>query len=228
MSAPTIPQASVAAVSLISTVDAASATFNSSVPKLSAPNLTLGSISSPNINVNSVTDLSLGGISSNLNIQSPNLSDIGVPAVNLPPLQLPQIPSFPGIDMAGINLGAGPKFVANTLLKYKTIVPPFVPGLKINIGMVGAAISIVKAASSGNIEGLLNSLTSNLVENIKDQTGISSIQSQLDQAKDASVLGDLQSKYDSYQASVVENTQSTIDSAQGVVTNQINGGQPNS
>jgi hypothetical protein len=50
----------------------------------------------------------------------------------------------------------------------------------------------------------------------------------LDQAKDASVLGDLQSKYDSYQASVVENTQSTIDSAQGVVTNQINGGQPNS
>jgi hypothetical protein len=255
LSAPISPPSSVVSYLTPSvSINAASATFNSPVPQISAPDLKLSSISAPNIGVSNISNLSLssisagvptsaGGIaaSAGINTNMPpaqalqtlgvptTLSGVGVP-INLPALQLPQMPNFPGLDMAGINLGAGPKFIANTLLKYKTIVPPFVPGLKINMAMVGSAISIAKAASSGNLGGLLTSLTANLVESVKDQTGVNSVQeqvkSQLNQATGTSVLGDLQSKYDDYTASATEAAQSAADSAQATIDNQTNVGTP--
>jgi hypothetical protein len=105
-------------------------------------------------------------------------------------LQFPKLPEFPGIDLAGINLGAGPKFVAEQIAKYKSIVPPFVPGLKINMGMAMAAISVIKAAMSANPSELLKHLLSSVVDDLKsqalgelnkavDSTGVNNIQGQL-------------------------------------------------
>jgi hypothetical protein len=111
-------------------------------------------------------------------------------SLSLSGLQLPKIPPFPGIDLAGINLGAGPKFIAEQIAKFKTLVPPFVPGLKINMGMALAAISILKAAMSANpselVKHLLDGIVSDLknqvagqIQNAVDSTGVNNLQGQL-------------------------------------------------
>jgi hypothetical protein len=100
------------------------------------------------------------------------------------------MPNFPGLDAAGITLGAGPKFVAQKIAKLKTIVPPFAPGLKINMGMIAGALAIIQAMSSGNPSALLKQLTANIADDLKNQvgdmtqnaisgTGVSDIQSQV-------------------------------------------------
>jgi hypothetical protein len=110
--------------------------------------------------------------------------------LNLTGLNFPKLPEFPGIDLAGINLGAGPKFIAEQIAKYKSIVPPFVPGLKINMGMALAAVSVIKAAMSANPSELLKHLLSSVVDDIKgqalgqlqtaiDSTGVNNLQGQL-------------------------------------------------
>jgi len=110
--------------------------------------------------------------------------------LSLTGLKFPKLPEFPGIDLAGINLGAGPKFIAEQIAKYKSIVPPFIPGLKINMGMALAAVSIIKAALSANPSELLKHLLSSVVDDIKGQalgqlqtainsTGINNVQDQL-------------------------------------------------
>ncbi len=86
-------------------------------------------------------------------------------------LQLPQVPNFPALDKGGIMLGAGPKFVANTVTKFSSIVPPFVPGLVMNVGMIAGAISVVKSMGSINPSQLLSQLTSNIAGDLKDQAG---------------------------------------------------------
>jgi|LakMenE01Jun11ns_1017448.scaffolds.fasta_scaffold9925025_3 hypothetical protein len=110
--------------------------------------------------------------------------------LSLTGLNFPKLPEFPGIDLAGINLGAGPKFIAEQIAKYKSIVPPFVPGLKINMGMALAAVSVIKAAMSANPSELLKHLLSSVLDDIKgqalgqlqtaiDSTGVNNIQGQL-------------------------------------------------
>jgi uncharacterized protein YjbJ (UPF0337 family) len=104
------------------------------------------------------------------------------------------MPKIPGLDKAGILLGAGPKFIADKITKYTTIVPPFAPGLKINMAMVGGAIAVISALSSGNPSAILKSLAEDLVseavgelknqagdmvKGALDQTGISGMQDQL-------------------------------------------------
>ncbi len=110
--------------------------------------------------------------------------------LSLTGLNFPKLPEFPGIDLAGINLGAGPKFIAEQIAKYKSIVPPFIPGLKINMGMALAAVSVIKAAMSANPSELLKHLLSSVVDDIKgqalgqlqtaiDSTGVNNLQGQL-------------------------------------------------
>lgn len=124
------------------------------------------------------------------------LGAAGLPSFNtvLPKLNLPAMPKIPGLDKAGILLGAGPKFIADKITKYTTIVPPFAPGLKINMAMVGGAIAVISALSSGNPSAILKSLAEDLVseavgelknqagdmvKGALDQTGISGMQDQL-------------------------------------------------
>lgn len=126
---------------------------------------------------------------------------IPVGSLNLSGLQFPKLPAFPGIDMAGINLGAGPKFISEQIAKFKSLVPPFVPGLTINMGMAMAAISIIKAATSANPAELVKHLLDGIVDDLKgqvadqlqsalDSTGVGDVQNQLN-----GVLGDAQSSF---------------------------------
>lgn len=158
---------------------------------------------------------SIGGVTSGLGVPTSiggAASSLGIPT-SLPPvgdalktlgfnasmpkldlsltgLNFPKLPEFPGIDLAGINLGAGPKFIAEQIAKYKSIVPPFIPGLKINMGMALAAVSVIKAAMSANPSELLKHLLSSVVDDIKgqalgqlqtaiDSTGVNNLQGQL-------------------------------------------------
>lgn len=192
----------------------------------SATNLSLRSISAPNVNItgtiSSGANLNLSGVGQQLGAPTSigqvasgfgvptslpsvgqSLNTFGLPSslpsfnatipqinLNLQGLQFPKLPEFPGIDMAGINLGAGPKFISEQISKYKSIVPPFVPGLKINMGMAMAAVSIIKAAMSANPSELLKHLLSSVVDDLKgqvadqlksavDSTGVNAIQGQI-------------------------------------------------
>lgn len=130
------------------------------------------------------------------------LGTAGLPSFNtvLPKLNLPAMPKIPGLDKAGILLGAGPKFIAEKITKYTTIVPPFAPGLKINMAMVGGAIAIISALSSGNPSAILKSLAEDLVseavgdlknqagdavKGALDQTGVAGMQDQLKGIQDS-------------------------------------------
>lgn len=182
-----------------------------SVPTaFNVPTSTSGVASSLGIN----TNMSTGQAFQTLGV-NPSLSGLGFNAqlpsiagsLNLSSLKLPQIPQIPGLGPIGISLGAGPKFLAETLIKYKTIIPPFVPGLKINMAMAGAAISILKAVSGGNIGALATSL----LEDLKESTGVSAIQdqvqSQVDQVKEITPLAGLESQYNNLQSSLQTTTQ---------------------
>lgn len=129
---------------------------------------------------------SLSGALSSAGVQLPNFAS----AVTLPPLNLPKMVNFPGLDAPGIALGAGPKFLAEKVAKLKTIVPPFVPGLKLNMGMIVGALAVIKAMASANPSELLKQITQNILDDLKDQvgdvanqaldsTGVSGIQDQL-------------------------------------------------
>jgi hypothetical protein len=148
---------------------------------------------------------SIGGISAAFGGPSSltgALGTAGLPSFNtvLPKLNLPAMPKIPGLDKAGILLGAGPKFIADKITKYTTIVPPFAPGLKINMAMVGGAIAIISALSSGNPSAILKSLAEDLVseaigdlknqagdavKGALDQTGVSGMQDQLKGIQDS-------------------------------------------
>lgn len=142
-----------------------------------------------NINAESIKSLTtkqglattISAVASGMNIPVglPSTTDalktLGVPT-NLAGLQkaldfkLPQIPAFPGINFA-LLLGKSPKFIAEVVLKYKTICLPHVPGLTINMGQALAAISIIKAVASGQggaivkhlLEGIAGELKAELV-----------------------------------------------------------------
>ena len=162
-----------------STLGLSSSTLPSTSQAIGTLNQGLGINIPTSIDTNSISQAFTGTISSML----PN-------SLSLSGLQLPKIPPFPGIDLAGINLGAGPKFIAEQIAKFKTLVPPFVPGLKINMGMALAAISILKAAMSANpselVKHLLDGIVSDLknqvagqIQNAVDSTGVNNLQGQL-------------------------------------------------
>lgn len=135
-------------------------------------------------------------------------------------LQLPTIPKIPGADKAGILLGAGPKFVSNTITKYTAMVPPFVPGLVINVGMVAGAISAIKAVASINPSQLLSQLTENIAGDLKGQMGelLSSVEAA------SNTLNDVKGQIDSIE-NTVENVKAGAESAVGEVTSAVDGVQ---
>jgi hypothetical protein len=220
---------------------------------VSAPNLSLQSISSPTVNitgtVSSAANLNLSGIGQQLGtptsigqvasgIGMPTslppvgqaLNTLGVPSslpsfnaalpqmnVNLQGLQFPKLPEFPGIDMAGINLGAGPKFIGEQIAKYKTIVPPFAPGLKINMGMAAAAISVLKAAMSANPSELVKHLLSGVVDDLKSQVG-----DQLKGALDSTGANNLKSQVGGVEGQL----SGVVDSAKDSFVDQFNRANP--
>lgn len=102
------------------------------------------------------------------------LKTLGIPTniqgiVKITGLQFPKFPEFPGLDQIGILLGAGPKWIAEQLAKYKTIVLPFVPGLTINMGMALAAVSVIRALLSTSPSELLKHLLSSIIDDLKTQ-----------------------------------------------------------
>ena len=207
---------SIASVSRISatiggtptTLAGAAATFGVQVPT------TIGGISSAFGGPTSISGV-IG--SAGLTASLPNFA-ASLPA--LPSLKLLDMPSFPGLDKAGIILGAGPKFIADKITKYTTIVPPFVPGLKINMAMIGGAIAIISALSSGNPGAILKSLVEDMVDqavgdlknqvgdvvnNSIDQTGISNLQDQMQ-----GIQGNIQNVASDATVAVSENTSGGI------------------
>lgn len=136
--------------------------------------------------------LTQAGLSATLPPVDQALRTLGLPTsarglIQLSGLQFPQIPAFPGIDLIGINLGAGPKWIAEQIAKFKTIVPPFIPGLKINMGMALAAISVIRAALSTSPSELLKHLLNSIVDDLKSQ-----VADQIQNAVDKSGLNNLQ------------------------------------
>ena len=95
---------------------------------------------------------------------------------------------FPSMDMIGIALGAEKEQLLK-IAQAKLVVPPWVPGLKINLGMIAGALKIIKEISSFNPSELLKQITDAIkediaeeVSNLKDSTGISDIQNQVKDA----------------------------------------------
>lgn len=163
---------------------------------------------------------SLSGVigSTGLAVSLPNFA-ASLPA--LPSLKMLDMPSFPGLDKAGILLGAGPKFIAEKITKYTTIVPPFVPGLKINMAMIGGAIAIISALSSGNPSAILKSLVEDMVDqavgDLKDQVG-DAVKGALDQTG----VSSLQDQVQGIQGDV----ESKVSAAVGDVQNGVSGATP--
>jgi len=127
----------------------------------------------------------IGTIASGMNIPIglPSTTDalktLGVPT-DLASLQkaldfkLPEIPAFPGINFA-LLFGKSPQFIAEVVLKYKTICLPHIPGVKINMAQGLAAISIIKAVASGQggaiikhlLEGITGELKAELIQGLE-------------------------------------------------------------
>lgn len=127
----------------------------------------------------------IGTIASGMNIPVglPSTTDalktLGVPT-DLASLQkaldfkLPEIPAFPGINFA-LLFGKSPQFIAEVVLKYKTISLPHIPGVKINMAQALAAISIIKAVASGQggaiikhlLEGITGELKAELIQGLE-------------------------------------------------------------
>lgn len=178
-----------------------------SAPKLSAPSVSLSpapsvggiassAASSVGINTGILTTQTSSALGTSISFTSTIGSNVAS-QFSLSSMKLPG--QIPGLDKAGILLGAGPKFIADTIVKYQTIVPPFAPDLKINMAMVGAAISIAKSSASGNVGDIAESLLEDLKESaagtLQDQ-----IQSQIDAAKDVSGTNALESGFNNLQS----------------------------
>lgn len=138
----------------------------------------------------------------NIPIGLPNTTDalktLGVPTdlkslQALTGLQLPKFPLFPGIDLPGLLLGKSPKFIAEVIMKYKTISPPFLPGVKMNMAVILAAAAVIKAAASGKggellkhlLEGITNEIKGELIKSLQasiDSTGINKVGQQIGEA----------------------------------------------
>ena len=120
---------------------------------------------------------------------------------------------FPSIQIPGLGqitmlIGAGKKFIADQLLKLKTIVPPFFPGLKINMAMVSAALSLVKAAMSGNLGAIAKSMLEDILEDLKESSGFNDL---MDSVQDQ--ISDVTS-----QISKLEDAVGTVAKVAGVAT----------
>lgn len=189
------------------------------VPSLSAPSLKLNT-SIPSVNIPSVGGLksAFGGATSltgglnaaGLKAQLPNVTA----NIKLPPVKFPTPPKFP-IGPIGLTLGAGPKFLTETFVKYKAIVPKFIPGVTINTAMVGGALTVLKALSAGNPAELLKQITKNFAEDLKaqaggalDSSGLNAVKDQINSAKDQ-----INSVKDQ-----VSNIENSIESAKNEVT----------
>jgi len=111
------------------------------------------------------TNMSIPQALSTLGLPS-NLKDISSSIAKAIGTNLPKIPEFPGLDIAGIALGAGPKFIADTIMKYKMMVPPYIPGVKINFAMVAAALTIIKTLANTNPSDLLKAILGNIKDDL--------------------------------------------------------------
>jgi hypothetical protein len=163
--------------------------------------------------------LSQAGLPTALPPLNEALQTLGIPTsfsatIQLTGLEFPKIPGFPGIDLIGINLGAGKKFIAEQIAKYKLIIPPFAPGLKINMGVALAALSVIKAAAEVGPGELIKHLLSNIVDDLKQQVQ-DQLADQLQQAIDSTGINDLQA-----------NVNLTLGSAQDSFVDQYNANNP--
>ena len=141
------------------------------------------------------------------------VSTLGVPnlssgLLNTVKLQLPTIPSFPALDKVGVFLGAGPKFLAQKIASYTSIVPPFVPRLTISPAQIGAAIAIISAISSGNPGELLKQMLASVQKDLTSQA-----LGALDGAISGAGVGDLQNQV----SGIVSSTQNAAQSATPVI-----------
>lgn len=188
------------------------------VPSVNAPDLR-STLTQTNIPT-SVSGISsaFGGPTSLADGLKPELPNISA-NINLPKITFPKVTNFPGLDQAGITLGAGPKFMAETIAKYKTIVPPFAPGLKLNMAMIGGAVAIIKTLSSGNPAALLQQITKNFADDIKAQAGAA-----LNASVDTSGIDNIKDQVQGLEQSVTtaaENIQSATTNTTGDVISQV-------
>ena len=148
----------------------------------------------------------------------------------LPSLKLIDMPSFPGLDKAGILLGAGPKFIAEKITKYTTIVPPFAPGIKINMAMIGGAIAIISALSSGNPGAILKSLVEDMVDkavgDIKNQVG-DAVTGAIDRTGVSKIQDQMQGIQGNIQNASSDATGLVQDTVSGAVSENTSGGTAN-
>lgn len=100
-------------------------------------------------------------------------------------LVFPEFPGFPGLDQIGLYIGAGKKWIAEQIAKFKTLIPPFIPGLKINMGMALAAIAVIRAILQQGPAAILKHLLSQIVDDVVGQ-----VMDQVNDAIDATGIND--------------------------------------
>lgn len=131
--------------------------------------------------------------------------------VNLADLKFLNL-QLPALGKIAAFIGAGPKWLAQKLAEMNLIVPPFVPGLKINMAMVGAIISLIKAAANGQLGELAKSILADILEDIQEQSGLNELRNQIENWQDTVGLTAIQKDIENI-ASTIENAQSNFISA---------------
>jgi hypothetical protein len=152
-----------------------------------------------------------------------NLKDLSSSIAKALGTNLPKIPQFPGLDMVGIALGAGPKFIADTIMKYKLIVPPYIPGVKINFAMVAAALTIIKTLANTNPSELLKAI----LGNIKDDLTCDLLEQLTDPETSEKIQIDLNKEFDGLTKAFGEKSLSEAASNQQNIASVLKQDEPN-
>lgn len=98
------------------------------------------------------------------------------------------LPKWPAIGKAGILLGAGPKFVSETVTKYTSIVPKFIPRVPLSVGSVVGAAKLIQSVASANPTDFVKQVMGDAVGGLKDQIAsatniVSDVQGQISDAQ---------------------------------------------
>lgn len=125
-----------------------------------------------NMSARQAIDTLAPGVLSGVTNQISSTISQAISGINFPNL------NFPGLGEIMLILGAGPKWLLERILS-KIAIPPFIPGLTFNPAMVGAAISIIKIIASGNVGEVAKALLEDLIEDIKEQSGIAELEEQI-------------------------------------------------
>lgn len=160
--------------------------------------LSSGIPANPNQLIQSISPTISAGI---VSVGKDAISNIGISAADLNlkkliPFEIPKIPDFPALGQVGMYLGAGPKFISEKVAEYTALVPPFIPGVPMNIGQIAAVASLISQMMKTNPSEFLKALLQSVQQDLLKELNINnpSLDSLLDNSGicNVPVLKDLQ------------------------------------